>query len=304
MLIVNPNATTTTVPVRTVITQALSHALDLEVVTTTHAGHAQELGARALAEQLDVVVTLGGDGTINECVNGLMAQGPGPKVPALATIPGGSGNVLARSIGFPKDPVAATAVVLAGIADHRFRTVSLGVANDRWFTMSVGMGLDAEIIAAMDEQRAAGRKASPSRYFATTLRQYFAGTDRKNPPARVVIPGAPDVENVFLAIVQNAAPWTFFGDLAVNPNPSANFDEDLDLFAIQDLRVMPSLRWSRRLLMGSRAGSARGLTVAHDIDTLTLEAERPTAVQLDGEALGLMTHVDVRSVRRALRLVV
>ena len=120
----------------------------------------------------------------------------------------------------------------------------------------------------------------------------------------MILPDAAEVEHVFVAIVQNAAPWTFFGDLAVNPSPSANFDEDLDLFAIQDLRVVPSLRWTRRLLMGSRAGSANGLTVAHDIATLTLQADRPTAVQLDGEALGLMTRVDVRSVRRALRLVV
>jgi diacylglycerol kinase family enzyme len=304
MLVVNPTATTTTESVRRVITQALSHQLDLDVVTTTHPGHGRDLGERARDQELDVVVTLGGDGTINECVNGMLSRGTGPQVPALATIPGGSGNVLARSIGFPKDPVDATAIILAGLVDRRFRTISLGLANERWFTMSVGMGLDAEIIAAMEEQRSVGRKASPSRYFATTLRQYFARTNRKDAPATILRPEAEPVNNVFVAIVQNAAPWTFFGDLAVNPSPSAHFDADLDLFAIQDLRVLPSLRWTRRLLMGSRAGSAKGLTVAHDVPELSLMAKQPTAVQLDGEALGNMTRVDVRSVRQALRLVV
>lgn len=276
----------------------------MDVVVTTHRGHAHELGEKALRDELDVVVTLGGDGTINEVVNGMLTDGPGPAVPALATVPGGSANVLARSSGLPRDPVEATAVLIAGLEDHRFRTINLAIADDRWLTMSVGMGLDAEIIAAMEEKRHHGKKATPARYFGTTLREYFAGTDRRSPAITIQRPGEDDVDHVFLAIVQNAAPWTFFGDLPVNPNPEASFDRDLDVFAIRDLRIVPSLRWTRRLLMGSTAGSAKGLFVGRDIEELTLVADRPTAVQLDGEALGEMTELVVRSVPRALRIVV
>lgn len=301
---VNPNATTTNDRVKDVIVAALRAQVDFEMVVTTHPGHARELGEQALRDHLDVVITLGGDGTINEVVNGLLVDGPGPDVPALATVPGGSANVLARSAGLPRDPVEATAVLLGGLHDRRWRTISLGRADGRWFTMNAGMGLDAEIIAAMEDQRAAGKKASPTRYLATTLREYFARTDRKNPTITIERPGEPDVDHVFLAIVQNSAPWTFMGELPVNPNPGASFDEDLAVFAIRNLGVLPSLLWAQRLVWGSAEIERKGLFVARDISSMTLRASRPTAVQIDGEGIGPKESLSLESVPRALRLVV
>lgn len=300
----NPNATTTNDRVRDVIVQALSHQVALDVVMTEYPGHARELGERARRDRLDVVITLGGDGTINEAVNGMLVDGPGADVPALATVPGGSGNVLARSAGIPRDPVEATGVILHGLADHRYRTISLGVANGRWFTMSVGMGLDAEIVSAMEGQRADGKKATPVRYFRTTLEQYFVSTNRRAPALALEQDGGDQVEGVFAAIVLNAAPFTFFGQMPINPLPDASFDAGLDVFAIQDLRVLPMLRWSRRMMAGSRAGSARGLHVGHDLDRILLTAERPTAVQIDGEGLGEFSELLIENVPKAIRLVV
>lgn len=304
LFVVNPNATTTTDRVRDVIVSALRSEVDCEVITTTHAGHARELAEQARRDRLDVVITLGGDGTINEVVNGLLAFGPGPEVPALATVPGGSANVLVRAVGLPRDPVEATGVLLAGLHDSRWRTIGLGRANGRWFTMNAGMGLDAEIIAAMEDQRAAGHRASPVRYLATTLRQYFRGTDRKHPPLTVVRPGAPDVDHVFVCIVQNAAPWTFLGELAVNPHPAAGFDDDLAVVAIRDLRVAPSLRVARSLIWGTDEVERKGLFAARDLPELTVRADRPTALQIDGEGVGATQEVRFESVPAALRIVV
>lgn len=301
---VNPNATTTNDRVKDVIVSALRAQVDFEMVVTTHPGHARELGEQALRERLDVVITLGGDGTINEVVNGMLVDGPGPDVPALATVPGGSANVLARSAGLPRDPVEATGVLLGGLHDRRWRTISLGQANGRWFTINAGMGLDAEIISAMEDQRAAGKKASPTRYLATTLREYFARTDRKNPTITLERPGFEDIDHVFLAIVQNAAPWTFFGELPVNPNPGASFDEGLAVFAIRNLGVLPSLLWAQRLVWGSGAVDRKGLFVAQDVPEMTLRASRPTAVQIDGEGIGPQDSLHLVGVPKALRLVV
>lgn len=301
---VNPNATTTNDRVKDVIVSALRAEVDFEMVVTTHPGHAKELGEQALRAHLDVVITLGGDGTINEVVNGLLTDGPGPQVPALATVPGGSANVLARSAGLPRDPVEATGVLLGGLHDRRWRTISLGRANGRWFTINAGMGLDAEIISAMEDQRAAGKKASPTRYLATTLREYFARTDRKNPTITLERPGHDDIDHVFLGIVQNAAPWTFFGELPVNPIPEASFDAGLAVFAIRNLGVLPSLLWTQRLVWGSGEVDRKGLFVAPDVPELTLRAARPTAVQIDGEGIGPQDSLHLVSVPKALRLVV
>ena len=304
LLIVNPNATTTNDRVREVIVQALAHQVDLEVVVTERKGHARELGERALRTRMDVVITLGGDGTINEAINGMLVDGPSDRVPALAMVPGGSANVLARSAGIPGDPVEATGLLLDGLADHRYRTISLATANDRWFAMSVGMGMDAEIISSMEEQRARGKQASPVRYLGTTLRQYFVRTNRKEPAITISQPGGDDIDNVFVAVVQNAAPWTFFGDFPVNPLPEASFDHGLAVFAIRNMRILASLRWTRRILSGSRAGSANGLHVDHDISEMTLMASRPTSVQVDGESLGSLKNIAIKSVPKAIRLVV
>ena len=304
LLVVNPHATTTNERVRDVIVSALRSEVDCRVVTTSHPGHARELAEQARRDRLDVVITLGGDGTINEVVNGLLTFGPGPDVPGLATVPGGSANVLARAVGLPRDPVEATGVLLGGLHDSRFRTIGLGRANGRWFTMNAGMGLDAEIIAAMESQRAAGRKASPARYLATTLRQYFRDTDRKHPPITVSRPGEPDVDHVFVCIVQNAAPWTFLGELPVNPHPGAGFDDGLAVFAIRDLRVVPSLWVARSLIWGTDDVERRGLFATRDLPELTLRADRPTAVQIDGEGVDPVTELRFESVPAALRIIV
>ena len=307
LLVVNPHATTTSPRVRDVLVRALGDALDLEVVTTDHRGHARALGEGARREHLDIVCTLGGDGTINEVVNGMLAAGPGSDVPLLATVPGGSANVFARSLGLPVDPVEATGILLEAIVARRSRRIGLGTASvtspvghtspPRWFVANAGLGIDAEIIAAMEADRAEGHEASPGRYFATTLRQYFLRTERKDPPLRIEVPGEDPLEDVFLAIVQNTAPWTYFGAYAVDPCPNASFDTGLDLFAVRRMGLTTALRVARRMLAASPAGSTRrSLAVRHDLTDLRVEARRPTHLQIDGEGLGEVSSVAFASV--------
>src|SRR5437773_7823106 len=100
MLIVNPHATSTTPLRRDVIARALASELDLTVVQTRYRGHAAQFAGEAARDGSELVLTLGGDGTVNEAVNGLLRAlppaGGGPETrPALATVPGGSPN------GFP-----------------------------------------------------------------------------------------------------------------------------------------------------------------------------------------------------------
>lgn len=311
LLVVNLHATTTSPRVTDVLVHALADELDLEVVRTEHRGHAYELGERARNERLDVVCTLGGDGTINETVNGMLAAGVGDDVPLLAPVPGGSANVVARSLGLPADPVEATGVLLEAVRERRTRRIGLATATitrvdgavegPRWFLANAGLGIDADIIAAMEADRASGHEATPGRYLLTTLRQYFLHTDRREPALAAEIPGQDPVDGVFLAIVQNTAPWTYLGPLAVNPCPLASYDAGLDLFAVRRMGVVAALRLSRRMLAASKAGSTkRSLTVLHDLPGLRLRAVRPTRLQIDGEGLGEASVVDFAAVPGAL----
>jgi diacylglycerol kinase family enzyme len=303
LLIVNPRATTTSPRVTDVIIHALADELDLDVMVTSYRGHATELGARARHERMDVVVTLGGDGIVNEVVNGLLVDGPGPDVPMIATVPGGSANVFARALGLPAEPVEATGQLLDALREGRSRTIGLGMASDRWFVVNAGLGLDAEIIAAMEDQRRAGKTATPVRYLATTLQQLLLRTDRRNPALTLERPGGKPVPGVFLLIVQNTAPWTFLGSVPVDPCPAASFDTGLDAFGVRSLGVVSTVVAARRMLARSTAGSSRNLVAWHDLGEFSVTAARPVPMQLDGEGMGKVTHVTFRAVPEALRAV-
>src|SRR5262245_45829387 len=133
ILVVNPKATTTSERRRDVLVRALRSEVDLVVEYTRRRGHAAELGRRARAEGYDVVVTLGGDGTANEVINGLLHEGVGPDTPALAVVPGGSTNVFARALGLPRDTIEGAGVILDALHAGRVRSIGLGRADGRYF---------------------------------------------------------------------------------------------------------------------------------------------------------------------------
>jgi diacylglycerol kinase family enzyme len=309
LLVVNPRATTTSARTREVIVHALSASLDLDVVDTTHRTHATDLGRQARRDGLDVVLTLGGDGTVNEVVNGLLADGPGHDVPVLGSVPGGSANVFARSLGLPADPVEATGALIEAVEHKRTRTIGLGCADydgrTRWFLCNAGLGVDAEIIEEMERQRAEGKDATPTRYFQTAVRQILVRTERREPALTIGRPGLPDVEGVFLAIVQNSSPWTYLGPLPIDPCPRASYDAGLDLFAPRSLAVLHTLGHVRQMVLRRpRRYPFGGLLTLHDQSQLDVRASRPTSLQVDGEAVGTAEKVTFRSCPRALSVLV
>jgi diacylglycerol kinase family enzyme len=312
LLIVNPHATSTTQLGRDVIASALASAVELEVVETRYRGHATSLAATAISRGYGLVITLGGDGTVNEAINGIMSadgddSGPPPaaKLPALAALPGGSANVFSRALGLPSDPVDAAGQILQALSEDRDRAIGLGMADHRYFAFNAGMGMDAEVVRAVEGRRAHGRAVTPALYLRTALRQYYQVTDRHRPALRLELDGLPADGQLFLAIVSNTAPWTYLGKRAVQANPEAGFDSGLDLFALRSLRTASTLRALRQMLASSgRPPRGSRVLSLHDQASMTLTADRPVAVQVDGEYVGEQERVSFRSVPQALRVVV
>jgi diacylglycerol kinase family enzyme len=309
ILIVNPNATTTTPRTRDIIIRALSSAIELQVFDTTHRLHATDLARQARRDGLDAVITLGGDGTVNEAVNGLLSDGVAAGTPMLGTIPGGSANVFARSLGLSEDPVDATAEIIEALAEGRRRTIGLGLAEYngrmRYFMCNAGLGIDAEIIEEMERQRASGASATPARYVGTALTQFFTKTERREPALTIERPGVEPVPGVFLAIIQNSSPWTYLGPIAVDPCPRASFDAGLDLFAPRSLGVLQTVNYVQRMLLRQRSKYPfGGVLTLHDQSGLTITATRPISLQIDGEAAGSVLELTVTSSPRALTVLV
>jgi diacylglycerol kinase family enzyme len=309
LLIVNPHATSTTRLRRDVIVRALSSAVELEVVETRYRGHATSLAGAARADGLGLVLTLGGDGTVNEAVNGILGHGGGGPVagadglPALAALPGGNANVFTRSVGMPADLVDAAGQVLESLAGRRYRRIGVGLAGDRYFTFNAGLGLDAEVVRAVDGYRARGRAASTALYVRMTVRQFYRVTDRRHPALTLERNGHPPAGPLFLGIVSNTSPWTYLGRRPVYTNPQAAFDSGLDLFALRSLRTASLARTVRQMLSNGRPLRGRTVLTLHDQGELTLKSARPVAFQVDGEYMGEHELVRFRSVPDALRII-
>ena len=303
LLVVNPTATTTTARSREVLTRALGSELKLEVAETSHRGHAAALAVRAMREGLDAVVALGGDGTVNEVVNGLLTDGRRDDLPALAVVPGGSTNVFARALGLPTHPVDATGAILEALRARRTRRVGVGLAEDRYFTFNAGLGFDAEVVRRIERRRRAGQQTSHARFVRAAIAHYFT-VDRRHPALTLQRPGAEPVPGLHFALVTNAAPWTYLGERPVQPSPEASFETGLDLFAPRSMGILLTLRYVRRALLDSTPLSSRRLLRVHDCAEFTLRASRPVALQVDGDWLGERESVRFESVPDALRVIV
>jgi diacylglycerol kinase family enzyme len=299
LLIVNRNATSMTATVTDLVVRTLAGVLDLDVERTQYRDHARELAAATTA---DLVIVHGGDGSINEVVNGVMTLTDGR--PLIGVIPGGGANVLARALGVPLDAAAAIRQIREAVEAGRHRTIGLGLADDRYFTFCAGLGWDAEVVREVDRLRAQGRRESVPLFLRTMVHQYYAATDRRRPALTVERDGEPPVGALFMTIVTNRSPWTYLGNRPLLPVPNPDFNSGLDLLALQRLRLTTVLNAVGQMLyVRSRPPRGRDLVSVLGSESLTLRSARPIALQADGEYLGETEAVKFQFVPHALRIV-
>ena len=224
LVVVNPAATSTTAKMRDVLVGALGSELKVEPRRDL-APRARPASSttEAAADDFDVVVAVGGDGTVNEVVNGLLTEGPSPRLPMLAVVPGGSTNVFSRALGRSRDPVEATAEILDSLRAGRTRLISLGTASatgtstaplvepnpalasteaaadaaaagpewtpDRWFVFAAGLGFDADVISRVEACRAKGRRSTGALYVKEATKAFLFGRERRRPAMTLQVPG-------------------------------------------------------------------------------------------------------------------
>ena len=224
-------------------------------------------------------------------------------VPALAALPGGNANVFTRAAGLPADPVDATGQVLQALAEGRYRRVGLGLAGDRYFTFHAGLGLDAEVVRAVDGHRARGRAATTVLYLRMILRQFYRVTDRRHPALMLERDGHPRPARCFSASCPTPRRGRTWAAVRSTPAGRPPSTRGLDLFALRSLGTVSTLRTASQLLSPARGPHGRSVLTLHDQAELTLRSARPVAFQLDGEYVGERESVRFLSVPDALRIV-
>jgi diacylglycerol kinase family enzyme len=304
LLVVNPKATATSARERDVLIRALGSDLKVDLAETTHRGHAIELGAQAVEQGLDLVVVLGGDGTINEVVNGLLGTGEwagsNAETPALAVVPGGSTNVFTRALGISRDPVEATSELLEALRESRSRQITLGRINERWFTFTAGIGLDADAVRRVELARAKGKRPTPSRYTRCAVRSFFAvdGT----PALTLEVPGEEPVSGLYLGITSNTSPWTYFRSQPITLTSDTSFEGGLDLLALDRMGLIRTL-WAASGMLSASGIRGRHSRIFRDLTDFTLRAETPMHLEVDGDYLGLCQTARIRAVPDAVRVI-
>ncbi|WP_421841578.1 diacylglycerol/lipid kinase family protein [Mycobacterium sp.] len=310
MLIVNPTATSTTPAGRDLVAHALKSRLRLTVEHTRHPAHGPELGKAAVADGVDLVVVHGGDGTVSAVVNGMLGQPgstPNGPVPAVAIVPGGSANVLARALGISRDPIAATNQLIQLIDDYRrhqqWRRIGLIDCGERWAVFNAGMGVDAEVVAAVEAERNNGRKVTAWRYIRAAVPAALAYT-RREPALTLQLPNRDPITGVHFVFVSNASPWTYANDRPVWTNPGCTFESGLGVFAVTSMKLVPTLRVVRQ--MNAKRPKFDFTQLINDDDVACLRVTSmgtPIATQFDGDYLGVRETITFRAVPNALAVV-
>jgi diacylglycerol kinase family enzyme len=289
LLIVNPTASRVTPELTESVTEALAAGSEIETVLTERPGHAQELAEDSTG--YDRVYVFSGDGGFNEAVNGMRGDVP------IGFIPGGGTSVLPRALGLPDDPLVAASILGRTSAT---RWISLGRANGRRFTFSGGLGLDAELVRAVDDlgRRATGRPGDLA-FVAMLVRLLAEHRARFRPSMTVRGRG-----RVAFALAANCDPYTYLGRLPVHVAPLARFEGGLDVVAPRGLAPWQLPKLAAWLL--ARPGQHRSSKVLYlrDRDLVEIDCDGPTPLQVDGEDLGDVTEVRFEADRRALCVLV
>jgi len=266
------------------IRERLALRPDVELRVTTRRGEAQDMAAGARAQGFTRVVAVGGDGTVQEVVNGTLDDAASGVI-ELGVVAVGTGNDLARSLGLPRDPAQAWTVALGS----ETRLIDAGRATNgagesRWFTSAGGLGFDAQVAAAMADRR--GWQASQAGYLLTTLSELRRFDNRV---VRGVVDGEPLEQRVLFVAFANGE--YYGGGMRIAPGARPD-DGCLDLCIAGDVSRMTALRQLGNLYRGTHV--RHPAVTLRQATSITLDADAPTPVHLDGEPFGtLPLHVEV-----------
>jgi len=243
--------------------------VNIHFLPTLYQGHGHFL-AKEHASQVEVLISVGGDGTLNEVINGLLESDA--DIP-IAIIPAGTANVVAQELNIPNDLESQIRIAVEG----PIRKLDLGMADHRPFIMAAGIGPDAEIVTRIAQKR--DRKGiSKLNYIAPTYHTIFHYT---YPTMRIIVDGKMADETATFTIVGNCSLYGGHFHPFRNADPT---DRLLDVCAMHMKKPADWLPYARYGLLG-RFSTCPDMThyQGREIQVLALD---PIKVQIDGDPAG------------------
>lgn len=268
-LIVNPVARTLPSPDRLAAAPAWLrlHGWTVEEHRTERAGHAIELARAAAEREINAVIAVGGDGTVNEVANGLAGSDV-----ALAVIPAGTANVWAREVRLPRHPAAIARLLDLG---DRYR-IDLGRVNDRHFLLMASLGVDSIVVSAISPwaKRAFGR-------IAYVTRGVHEAISFPSVAARLYVDSELVDANLLMLIVGNTR--SYGGALKIT-NLAVADDGRMDMVLYNGAGAGRIAGYLARTVIGRHVRGPG--TLYRHIRRLEIETGIPLPVQADGDVIG------------------
>jgi diacylglycerol kinase family enzyme len=306
LLIVNPYATTVSDRLKNLVVYALQGRFEVETVATEAQNHATEIGREVRDHGYDIVVAFGGDGTLNEVANGLA----GTDVP-VSVLPGGSTNVVCRTLGIPNDVVDATEHLLAMVDEWAPRKIDLGTVEERHFVFSCGVGIDATVVKRVDAHPRLKSRAGPYYYSWAAISAFYRSYIVNPVRLRVEIDGK--ASEGITALAQNSDPFTYFASRPIRVCEGVEIDDgtlSLGVLKRATQRDMPTLI---PRLFSEKRPAARHRQIQHfegvqaaSISSISETKDgvvRPFPIQVDGDYIGEHTHLDLTVAPGALTVI-
>lgn len=256
---------------------------DAKIIYTTHHGHAKILAQKAVEGDVDIVVAVGGDGTINEVAGVLESSNK-----IMAIVPCGSGNGLARTLGIPLNNAKA----ITRINLLKTTAIDVGILNDKKFFNMAGMGFDAHISAHFANSVKRGFLG----YIKSTLKEVVG---YKSQNYKIVINGDMIKTNAFMLSIANSSQYG--NNAHISPTASTQ-DGLLDICIIKPfpLRIFPILGY-RMFAKTAAASKYVKIIKAKDFEIIR-EIEGP--VHVDGEPFLMGTNLNINIRPLALKIIV
>lgn len=294
VLIVNPYAGRLTDTDREDVIAALDRRFDLERFTTTARDSAIGIARDAAERGAELVIAFGGDGHINEVVNGIA-----PTDAQLGIIPGGTMNVFARALGVPPDPFVAIDHLVDHLHDPE-RTVPLGKMDERYFTFSAGCGFDAEAAERVERYLRSKRRLGEFFFFWSAFRVLATSYRHRSPG--MLLEGPFGVEPVAMAIACNAGPYAYFFGRQVEIAPDVRLEGGIDIFALRTMKIeaLPLYIW-RSVISGDLIHHDDAF-YASDLTEFAIHSEEPFLRHVDGEPLSPATSARFSLVKDVLKV--
>ncbi len=293
LIIANPAASGFTGASLRAVTHTLRRRFEVDTEWPTSAEGSKKAAAAAAAAGFDVVVAMGGDGVAHQVANGLVDTDT-----ALAVIPAGTTNVLARIVGLPAKPAKAAKALL-----HSERQAAPLVRvtdgdSSHYALFALGVGFDADMVRESERRPHAKGKIGAWHYVRSAVSVAIRDYRTKPPNLKASCNG--ESVSAVSVMVQGHTPYTYFGPVALSLTEDTS--DGPAAFAVTRLPVRRAASIFARAATGRDVGAARGVKIWHSFEKLIVEADPPAQFQADGDLLGVGDYFEITPAPGALTM--